>query len=280
MSRIRLLVAYDGAPFRGFAANRDVRTVEGDLSAAIERVLGSPVSLTCAGRTDAGVHAWGQVVTFDVDEPIDPARLQQSINGLCSPAIVVRDTRRAPDGFDARFSATARVYRYTVLNRSTPDPFLHATSWHVAQPLELRSMRAAGDPLLGEHDFSSFCRRREVTDPVTGRRSDATLVRRLIRAEWDDLGDGLLRFEIEAGSFCHQMVRSVVGLLVDVGRGRRTVADVPVALAARDRHAAGQIAPPHGLCLWKVRYGGDSDAEDAVPASGADVAAVPRSALS
>lgn len=262
MSRIRLLVAYDGSPFRGFAVNRDVRTVEGDLSAAIQRIIGCEVTLTCAGRTDAGVHAWGQVVTFDVDGPVDPARLRQSVNGLCAPSIVVREVDEAPEGFDARFSATSRVYRYTILNRSTPDPFLHGTSWHVVEPLELRSMRAAGDPLIGEHDFSSFCRRREVTDPATGQRTDATLVRRLIRAEWDEPADGLLRFEIEASSFCHQMVRSVVGMLVDVGRGRRTAADVTAALAARDRGAAGQIAPPHGLCLWRVRYPAASDGGD------------------
>ena len=278
MSRIRLLVAYDGGPFRGFAANRDVRTVAGDLSNAIERVLGVPVVLTGAGRTDAGVHAWGQVVTFDVDRSVDPDRLQRSINGLCAPSIVVRRAEEAPEGFDARFSATSRIYRYTILNRSTPDPFLHATSWHVAEPLEVRSMRGAGDPLIGEHDFSSFCRRREVTDPATGRRTDATLVRRVLRAEWTEAGDGLLRFEIEASSFCHQMVRSVVGMLVDVGRGRRTAADVTVALAARDRQAAGQVAPPQGLCLWQVRYDGDGPAVGMASAPG--VAVVPPAALS
>jgi tRNA pseudouridine38-40 synthase len=259
MSRIRLLVAYDGSPFRGFAVNKDVRTVAGDLSAAIQRVVGAEVALTCAGRTDAGVHGWGQVVTFEVEGPVDPARLRQSVNGLCAPSIVVRDADETPDGFDARFSATSRIYRYTILNRSVPDPFLHATSWHVTEPLHLRSMRTASDPFIGEHDFSSFCRRREVIDPSTGQRTDATLVRRVIRAEWLELGDGLLRFEIEASSFCHQMVRSVVGMLVDVGRGRRPAADVSAALAARDRQAAGQIAPPHGLCLWRVRYPADSD---------------------
>ena len=277
MSRIRLLVAYDGAPFRGFAANRGVRTVAGDLVSALERVLGDEVRLTCAGRTDAGVHAWGQVVTFDVERSVDLAGLQQSINGLCTPAIVVRAADEVASDFDARFSATSRVYRYTVLNRAVPDPFLHATSWHVTAPLRLRSMRAATDPLIGTHDFASFCRRREVTDPDTGDRVDATLVRELVRAEWNELGDGVLRFEIEASSFCHQMVRSVVGTVVDVGRGRRTVADVAAALAARDRHAAGQIAPPHGLCLWEVRYP-DGGSGDAAPRS--DVATVPRPALS
>jgi tRNA pseudouridine38-40 synthase len=130
-------------------------------------------------------------------------------------------------------------------------------------------MRAATDPLIGTHDFASFCRRREVTDPDTGERAEASLVRELIRAEWDEVDDGLLRFEIEASSFCHQMVRSVAGMVVDVGRGRRTVADVTTALAARDRHAAGQIAPPHGLCLWRVRY-----------PDGPDVATIRCSALS
>ncbi len=254
MTRVRLLVAYDGSPFRGFAANPGVRTVAGDLTAAIDRVLGTEVALAAAGRTDAGVHAWGQVVTFDVDAIVDLDRLQRSVNRLCAPSIVVRSAASAPDGFDARFSALSRVYRYTIVNRSVPDPFLHHTAWHVADPLEIRSMRAAGDPLIGEHDFSSFCRRREVTDPETGERIEASLVRRVIRTSWTEMGEGVLRFEIEATAFCHQMVRSIVGLLVDVGRGRRRVADVTLAVAAGDRGATGQIAPSHGLCLWAVRY--------------------------
>ena len=245
--RVRLVVAYDGAAFRGFAPQPTVTTVGGTLAATIERVLGHPVELTCAGRTDAGVHAWGQVVSFDADaRRFDPDKLQHAVNGLCGPAIVVRSAEVAPDDFDARFDATSRCYRYTVLNRPVPDPFLAATSWHVPQPLDLDRLRLACDPLIGEHDFASFCRKPK-------GEPEKSLTRRVLDARWEADGD-VLRFWIEANAFCHQMVRSIVGTLVDVGLGRRTAADVTSALRARRRDAAGPVAPPHGLVLWAVRY--------------------------
>jgi tRNA pseudouridine38-40 synthase len=245
--RVRLVVAYDGGAFHGFAENAGVATVAGSLREAIERVLGVPVELVGAGRTDTGVHAWGQVVSFDAPEGADLGRLMRSTNGLCGPAIVVRAAEVAPASFDARFSAKWRLYRYTVLNRPVPDPFLAATSWHVTTPLDITGMRLGCDPLVGEHDFTSFCRARKTDAPVS-------LTRRVLEAAWTDAGDGVLRFEIRATAFCHQMVRSIVGLLVDVGRGRRHAGDVLATIRARDRAVAGQPAPPHGLCLWEVGY--------------------------
>jgi tRNA pseudouridine38-40 synthase len=187
------------------------------------------------------------VVSFDVPDGTDLGRLQHGVNALCGPQIVVREAEAVDDDFDARRSATARTYRYTVLNRPVPDPFLAATSWHVAPALDRRAMVLGCDPLIGEHDFSSFCRRPRTEEPVS-------LVRRVRDARWDDLGDGVLRFEITANAFCHQMVRSLVGTLVDVGRGRRRAGEVMGILRAQDRQAAGQPAPPHGLCLWSVTY--------------------------
>ncbi len=251
MQRVRLLVAYDGSGFHGFAENADVATVGGTLRRHLETVLRAPVELTCAGRTDTGVHAWGQVVSFDAPaEGLDLAALQRSLNGLGAPAIVVRSAEVAPPDFDARFSAVWRRYRYTVLNTDVPDPFLAATTWHVPRPLDRHLLALACDPLIGEHDFSSFCRRPR---PGPGQ-PEPTLVRRVLEAGWDDLGDGRLRFEIRANAFCHQMVRSIVGLLVDVGLGRRKPGEVLGVLRARDRSLAGQPAPPHGLCLWEVGY--------------------------
>jgi tRNA pseudouridine38-40 synthase len=252
--RVRLTVAYDGSDFRGFAVNPDVPTVGGRLTEAIERVLDRPVQLTCAGRTDAGVHAWGQVVSFDAPATVDEADLARSVTRLCGPAVVVREAALVPGDFDARFSATGRVYRYTILNRAVPDPFRARTSWHVEEPLDLRRLRLACDPLIGEHDFSSFCRapKRRAGEPP------ASLVRRVVDARWDDLGDGLLRFEIEANAFCHQMVRSIVGTLVDVGRGRRAPGEMTEIIRAGDRQKAGPMAPPEGLCLYSVRYGDGS----------------------
>jgi tRNA pseudouridine38-40 synthase len=247
--RVKLVVAYDGRGFAGVAPNVGVRTEGGTLGLALERVLRHPVALALAGRTDAGVHAAGQVVSFDTRaEGLDLVALQRALNRLCRPAVVVRTAEVAPPGFDARHSARARRYRYTVLNRSVPDPFLAATAWLVEDPLDLAALRLACDPLIGEHDFASFCRR------PRGEAAARPLVRRVHDARWVDLGGGVLRFDIEAGAFCHQMVRSIVGTLVDVGRGRRRAGEVKGILEARDRAAAGEPAPPHGLCLWEVVY--------------------------
>jgi tRNA pseudouridine38-40 synthase len=244
--RVRMTVAYDGTGFRGFFANEGVKTVGGTLAAAITKVLGYPIELICAGRTDKGVHAWGQVVSFDAEEfGLDLVALQRSLNRMLGPTIVVRHAEKAHSTFDARRSATARRYRYTVLNRAVPDPFLARTAWHVADPLDVPAMTLACDPIIGEHDFSSFCR---LPEP------DASLVRTVRDARWVDLGDAVLRFDIEAVAFCHQMVRSLVGTMVDVGKGRKKAGDVAGILRAEDRAAAGQPAPPHGLCLWEVLY--------------------------
>src|SRR4051794_40317106 len=200
-----MVVAYHGAKFRGFAAQPGVRTVAGELAKAIERVVRHRVELTCAGRTDAGVHGWGQVVHFDV-EAADPAdldldALQRSCNKMLGPEIVVRHTDLVPPAFDARRTCTGRTYRYTILNRPTPDPFVAGTTWHVEAPLDVRAMQLACDPLYGEHDFSAFCRK-----PPS---PEASLVRVVRRADWDELDDGLVRFEVSASSFCQQMVRAV-----------------------------------------------------------------------
>lgn len=249
--RMRLTVAYDGGAFHGFATNAGVDTVQGRLAAALATVLRRPeVAVTGAGRTDTGVHARGQVVSFDAPEGTDPARLERSLNGLCGPHVVVRDAAFAADDFDARFSALWRHYRYTVLTTRWPDPLLAPTVWHVPTPLDLGAMRLGCDAFIGEHDFASFCRR---PAPLADG-SPASLVRRVLRAEWHDLGGGLLAFDIRATAFCHQMVRSITGTLVDVGLGRRRAGELLGVLRARDRAAAGTVAPPQGLCLTEVGY--------------------------
>ena len=272
--RWRLVVAYDGAPFHGFAAQEDQSTVAGSLMVALGRVARTPVTLTCAGRTDRGVHALGQVVHVDlpagVSARLDPEAVVRSCNSQLAPAIVVREAAPAPAGFDARHSATARCYRYLVLNAPVADPLLAPLAWHVADPLDLRTMTMGADALLGEHDFRAFCRR------VSGTSATDPIPRRVIDARWSTLGarrhhplssaalapatGELLAFEIEANAFCHQMVRSIVGTLVDVGRGRKKPSDILWILESADRQAAGQPAPPHGLTLMKVRYGADERA--------------------
>jgi tRNA pseudouridine38-40 synthase len=255
--RLRLDVAYSGAGFRGFAAQPGQRTVGGELAAAIATAVGHGVELTCAGRTDAGVHATGQVVHVDVRAGMDMTKLVRSVNAMLGPSVVVRASAVAAPGFDARRSATARRYRYLVLEADTPDPLLAPMAWQVPGPLDLRAMVAGADALVGEHDFRAFCRRRPGAlpgTPVRRRVIDARF--RQVAVPPGELGDParLLRFDVEADSFCHQMVRSIVGVLVEVGRGRRRVADVTWLLQSGDRSRGGVIAPPHGLCLTGVTY--------------------------
>jgi tRNA pseudouridine38-40 synthase len=245
-----LQVAYDGTDLHGFAPQPGVPTVGGTLVEAIEKVARAPVELTCAGRTDAGVHAWGQVVHVDLPASTDLERLHRSLLKLCGPKIVVRELAVVPDDFDARFSARSRTYRYRILNTATPDPFTAHLVWHVPTELDVDLLALACDPFLGEHDFSAFCRRPKAPagDP------EASLVRRVLRAGWTDLGEGHLRFEIEATAFCHQMVRSIVGTVVAAGGGTLRAGDIRSILRSGDRAAAAQIAPPQGLCLWQVDY--------------------------
>jgi tRNA pseudouridine38-40 synthase len=243
--QLKLVVAYDGTDFRGFAAQPDQRTVAGEIAGVLARVLGHDVQLSCAGRTDAGVHAWSQVVSCPVGESTDPAVMQRAINGHLAPEVVVRSAELVDGDFDARRSAQWRTYRYTIVRRDAPDPFRARYAWWVPEALDLSRMRLASDPFLGEHDFSSFCRKRP---------GASTTVRRVHASEWRDEGDGVLVYEIRASAFCWQMVRSIVGTLADVGSGKIRPGDILAILRARDRSAAGRLAPPNGLCLWDVGY--------------------------
>jgi tRNA pseudouridine38-40 synthase len=262
LRRARLVLAYDGAAFHGFAENPGLRTVLGDLRGAMERICQVPLTLVGAGRTDAGVHAWGQVVSGDLPADVALDGLVRRVNRMCGPAIAVRSAEWCSDPrFSARFSATYRHYRFDVWNAPFPEPSMAATTWHVRQPLSLWTMRLACDPLIGEHDFSSFCRRPKVDDG----RPEPSMRRRVISASWREVSDehhvagpdeglGLVRFEIRANAFCHQMVRSIVGTLVDVGLGRLHAGEIHGLMLSRDRTAVRRVAPPQGLTLWEVGY--------------------------
>lgn len=243
MTVYRIDLAYDGSRFHGYAKQTAVRTVQGDLEAALAPHTGA-VETFVAGRTDRGVHATGQVVSFTADRPLDLDRLRRSLNRRLGPEIAVLGIAAAPEGFHARFSATGRAYTYLVLEREAPDPFLAGTSWHVGRRLDEEAMNAAASHLVGEHDFGSFCR----------RSGDRSTVRHVRSAEWGRRRPDLLAFDIAASSFCHQMVRSLVALLVEVGRGRTSPAAVPGIVSAADRAVAKGAAPPHGLTLVGVDY--------------------------
>ncbi len=244
MSVVRLTLAYDGTDFRGWARQRGQRTVQGVLEAALQQFLGVLPRLSVAGRTDAGVHARGQVVSFGVDG-VDVERLRRALNAMLAPEVVVLDARVVHHGFEARRSATAREYRYRIDAGPFPDPFTARYVWHLPGDLSVARMRAAARHLVGEQDFAAFCRAPE---------GGASTVRRLDRLAVSRTSD---RIEVaaRANAFLHQMVRSLVGTLVAVGMGRIQPDDVPAIFAARDRSRAGKVAPPHGLTLERVFYG-------------------------
>lgn len=250
---VALTVAYDGAPFAGFARQPGLDTVQGRIEAALATALRREVMTTGAGRTDTGVHALGQVVSFDADgdEP-EPSRLRRSLDALTGQGLVVRDVRLARQGFSARFDAVSREYRYRIVAGSVPPLFLGRFAWHVAGDLDPAAMAEAAGHLVGEHDFRSFCVTESGRDKRTVRRLDAVEI-------FDDehLGEACLTVRVVGNAFLHSMVRVIVGTLVEVGAGRRSPEWVAEAIEARDRTAAGPTAPAPGLTLWRVEYPSD-----------------------
>lgn len=252
--RVRATVAYHGGPFHGFAINPGVRTVQGELEQALSTALRQPVAVTCAGRTDRGVHARGQVVSFDGPaDLVEPVALTRAVNRMLRPDVVIRDLAVTTDDFDARISCVGRSYRYRLLYAPEADPLLAGLCWHVPGPLDLNAMQEAAQQVVGEHNFTSFSKRNR-SKPLE------TFVRTVLAANWDHRGP-LVQFSVTATSFTHQMVRSLVGLFVEIGRGRRPVAAVAEALAVGDRQRVPSPAPPHGLELFRVAYPSDLDRE-------------------
>jgi len=249
--RYRLTVAYDGTSFHGFARNPDVKTVEGLLTGALAKVIGRIPVLTCAGRTDTGVHAKAQIVSFD-SEPFEIEKIQKALNSICGPSVAVSNIEQTSDDFNARFSAKSRTYRYQVLNQRDPDPFLSRYSWHIRAPVSIEIMNQAGQQLLGEHDFTSFCRKRTIE--IEGKQTLASLKREITSLRWEATDQNLVELWITANAFCHQMVRSITGTLIEIGLGKISESSILEILEARDRSVAGQVAPPHGLTLWEVCY--------------------------
>jgi tRNA pseudouridine38-40 synthase len=248
LARFRLDVSYDGTDFSGWATQPSLRTVQGVLTDALSRLVRAPVALTVAGRTDAGVHASGQVVHVDL-APVDPVWLVRRLARLLPPDVRVREAREVPAEFDARFSALRRHYEYRVA--VTPwgaDPLRARDTLSWPHPVDMAAVNAASALLVGEHDFAAFCRHRE----------GATTVRGLERFSWV-LAEGVLTAFVSADAFCHSMVRSLVGAMLDVGRGRRAV-DWPVSLLDRTSRDSGvAVAPAHGLTLVGVDYPSDSE---------------------
>ena len=265
--RWRLDVAYRGTAFRGFAAQSGQKTVAGELASALARLsrLESPPRIVCAGRTDAGVHALGQVIHVDLPSPLlnghdgelSPEEIMRSLNHQLGGDISVLDAYPVEPTFDARHSASWRRYRYLLHEARVPDPLLAGLAWHVTGPLDVRGMSQAIGTVVGSHDFRAFCRRAPGTSsasPITRLVTDAS-VDALEPSPSVDLAQGrLIRVEIQASSFCHQMVRSIVAQIVEVGRGHSNAAEIMDLLRASSRAGAAQPAPPEGLCLIAVGY--------------------------
>ncbi|MEW9546756.1 tRNA pseudouridine(38-40) synthase TruA [Nonomuraea sp. NPDC050783] len=269
MVRLRLDLAYDGAGFSGWARQPGRRTVQGELETALGRILrlGEPAMLTVAGRTDAGVHARGQVAHVDVpDESLAEldgnrpqpqsvderlAALVRRLGGVLPPDVRVHGVCVAPAGFDARFSALYRRYAYRVCDAAGGvDPLRrHEILWH-NRPLDLGALNAAAARLLGEHDFAAFCKKRE----------GATTIRELQRLDWVREPGGVLVATVVADAFCHSMVRALVGSLLAAGDGRRPVEWPGEVLARAVRDSGIHVAPAHGLCLEEVGYPADEGA--------------------
>ncbi len=240
----RLLVEYDGTDYHGWQAQPDARTVQSTLEEAVERLLGHPARVVAAGRTDAGVHAAGQVVCFQTPRDLTAAKVQRALNALTPGDLAVLAADVVPDAFDPRRSARRRAYVYRIWNRSAASPFWRRYAWHVPRPLAVEAMASAAEQLVGEHDFTSF----RAAGCDAGHP-----VRRVFRSQIERRGD-LVSYEIESTAFLRHMVRNIVGTLVEVGKRERRSEDIAQLLAARDRTRAGVTAPAHGLCLSAVTY--------------------------
>ncbi len=244
MAVIKLEIAYDGGGFHGMAEQIGVRTVAGELRSALHRILRHDVELAIAGRTDRGVHASGQVVSFVTNADIPPEQIQRAVNSMFDSELVVIQALEVAGEFDARRSAIWRRYRYSIWNHPAPMPLLRDRVWWVPRPLDRSVLRLAADVFIGLHDFSSFCR-----PPGNGH-----MVRRVFDSRWLESDDGCLVYEVRASAFCQQMVRAMVGLQVDVGKGKIAPGDVLGMLRSRDRSFVKEVAPPRGLVLEAVGY--------------------------
>lgn len=255
MTRLRLDLAYDGTDFSGWARQPDLRTVQGVVESALAQALrlADPLTVTCAGRTDAGVHARGQVAHVDLameSDDLDLTALARSVRGLLPDDAWLRALTITPEGFDARFSALSRRYSYRVCDDVMLwDPLRRHDTLQHPRALDLDAMNQAAQALLGEHDFAALCRPRE----------GASTVRTLLDLTWSHDDEGIAIMSVTADAFCHSMVRSLVGVLLPVGEGRQPVPWPGEVLSRGERDSSVRVMPPHPLTLEEVAYPADGE---------------------
>ena len=242
---IKLKIAYDGTLFHGFQVQPNLRTVQGVLQQTVESIVGHPVSIIGSGRTDAGVHAKGQVVNFHTTSRVPLEKWPIVLNVKLPNDLVVEAAEEVPEDWHARFYATGKVYRYMIDRGPHPNVFTRHYAYHYPYPLRIEPMIEAAKGLEGRHDFTSFC---AANTPVEDK------VRLLHAVELQEDGH-LLIITCRGEGFLYNMVRIIVGTLLDVGRGKIASSDIPAILQARDRTRAGLTAPAHGLTMWEVLYG-------------------------
>lgn len=244
MPTLKVTLEYDGAAYAGWQRQPRQATIQEALESAIERIGQVPTPVIGAGRTDAGVHALGQVASFQSDRGLAPEEWKRALNGVLPQDISIRSVEAVADDFHARYSARAKRYVYRILNRPERSALERDRQWHLSKPLDTAAMREAAALLVGRHDFSSF----------QGSPTDTeNPVCHVTRLNVESSGE-VVQVEVEADRFLKQMVRAIVGTLAEVGLGKRAAEDMKQILAARDRRAAGYTAPPHGLYLVTVRY--------------------------
>jgi tRNA pseudouridine38-40 synthase len=245
MRNIKLLIEYDGTNYLGWQVQPNGPTIQGILEEKLGLLTGKPIQLFGSGRTDSGVHALGQVAHFKTESRMDLRSMQRALNSLLPRDMVIQKIEEVEEGFHARKHSKSKIYEYRILNRNIRSAFHRGYVWHIPQELNLTEIKKATKILIGEHDFSAF---RTVGSPTR------TTVRRVIRAEWKRGREGFIRFEIEANGFLKQMVRSIIGTLVEVGRGKISAEEFRRILQSKDRKKAGPTAPAHGLFLKEVKY--------------------------
>lgn len=249
MRTFKITLSYDGSDFSGFQRQANARSVQAELEIALAAIEGKSVTVSGAGRTDAGVHALGQVASFRLSNGIPERDLFRALNAKLPADVRVLGVEVAQPRFDARFSARAKTYRYRISNSVVLSPFQYRYAWHISRALDLDAMRAAAAELVGEHDFTSFQAKGGTV---------RTSVRTITRSEWSEEplagGGRLLMYEIAGTGFLKYMVRNIVGTLVQVGDGRRDIAAIRKILMSKNRGTAGPTAPPSGLYLVRVDY--------------------------